>query len=132
MATNNCDSISYADLETEELKVTSAVLYAGANAMAVDCKDEFKTFMEKRWELRDPRKTVEEGKDVTKCAVNFFRKLKANCQDEFNTYWKCIDWGDWQYGNCRKEQGVFDACVLEKLGIEPQNYGTTQEGAYMK
>ena len=44
-----------------------------------------------REELQDPRKCIKEGKDLTNCAMNFFRKLKKTCRPEFETYTKCID-----------------------------------------
>ena len=42
-------------------------------------------------ELRDPRKCLNEGKEVTRCGVEFFNKLRDNCAEEFTTYWTCID-----------------------------------------
>ena len=42
-------------------------------------------------EERDPRKCINEGKEVTSCAFNFFRKVKANCAEEFTQYANCID-----------------------------------------
>lgn len=42
-------------------------------------------------EEKDPRKCLNEGKEVTRCGLNFFSKLRDNCADEFTTYWNCID-----------------------------------------
>lgn len=44
-----------------------------------------------RDELKDPRKCIAEGKAVTNCALNFFRKLKKTCNNEFEQYATCID-----------------------------------------
>ena len=42
-------------------------------------------------EEKDPRKCLQSGKDVTKCTMSFFRKVKKNCADEFQDYAKCLD-----------------------------------------
>jgi NADH dehydrogenase (ubiquinone) 1 alpha subcomplex subunit 8 len=42
-------------------------------------------------EEQDPRKCINEGKEVTRCGFDFYRLLKKNCQEEFNTYHECID-----------------------------------------
>ena len=42
-------------------------------------------------ELNDPRKCLQVGKEVTKCSLDFFRKVKKNCAQEFQDYAKCLD-----------------------------------------
>lgn len=44
-----------------------------------------------RKELKDPRKCLAEGKAVTNCALDFFRKIKKSCAEEFMQYATCID-----------------------------------------
>lgn len=44
-----------------------------------------------RSELSDPRKCLEEGRAVTSCALEFFRKVKKTCADEFTQYATCLD-----------------------------------------
>lgn len=44
-----------------------------------------------RQELDDPRKCLDEGKAVTACALEFFRKIKKTCYDEFTQYSTCLD-----------------------------------------
>lgn len=44
-----------------------------------------------RTEEKDPRKCLNEGKELTACAFEFFRKVKANCTEEFTQYANCID-----------------------------------------
>ena len=39
----------------------------------------------------DHRKCLAEGKEVTKCSLDFFRKMKANCRQEFDAYANCVD-----------------------------------------
>ena len=52
------------DLDVEELTVTSAVLAAGAHHYGTHCKDINETFMRCRMEKKDPRKCLNEGKEV--------------------------------------------------------------------
>lgn len=40
---------------------------------------------------QDPRKCLQEGKEVTSCSLEFFRKMKQNCREEFEKYANCID-----------------------------------------
>lgn len=44
-----------------------------------------------RMEEKDPRKCIAEGKAVTACTMEFFRKVKSACLSEFNQYANCID-----------------------------------------
>lgn len=44
-----------------------------------------------RQELDDPRACIKEGKAVTSCAIEFFRKVKASCAEEFMQYANCLD-----------------------------------------
>ena len=46
-----------------------------------------------RTETGDPRKCINEGKEVTRCGFEFFGKVKKHCADEFTKYWTCIDHG---------------------------------------
>lgn len=47
-------------------------------------------FMLCRDELKDPRKCLKEGREVTACSLEFFRQMKKNCAGEFNTYSTCM------------------------------------------
>lgn len=51
----------------------------------------FQEFMLCRKELNDPRKCIDEGKAVTSCALEFFRKVKKTCFKEFTQYANCLD-----------------------------------------
>ena len=51
----------------------------------------FQEFMLCRKEEKDPRKCIEEGKMVTACALEFFRKVKKACPQELKDYSQCLD-----------------------------------------
>lgn len=44
-----------------------------------------------REEEKDPRKCISEGKAVTACSLDFFRKIKKSCLEEFTQYSNCLD-----------------------------------------
>lgn len=111
-------AVSSQDLDVEELNVTSAVLTGAAYHYGSHCKDENIDFMECRIETKDPRKCLDEGKKVTKCALEFFRKIKGSCNEEFTEYWTCLDYHNQEYPACRKTQKAFDGCMAEKLQIK--------------
>lgn len=78
-----------------------------------------------RAELDDPRKCLKEGRDVTNCSLDFFRKIKKTCHAEFAQYARCLDRSssDLNYKHCRNTQNIFDKCVLEHWNIERPGYG---------
>uniref|UniRef100_A0A8C6ZLQ7 NADH dehydrogenase [ubiquinone] 1 alpha subcomplex subunit 8 n=1 Tax=Nothoprocta perdicaria TaxID=30464 RepID=A0A8C6ZLQ7_NOTPE len=109
---------SLEELDVREVSaVSSAVLKAAAHHYGSQCDRPNKEFMLCRWEEKDPRKCLREGRQVNECALEFFRKIKLNCAEPFTEYWTCIDYTNMQeLRRCRKQQAVFDNCVLEKLG----------------
>uniref|UniRef100_A0A7J8EF72 NADH dehydrogenase [ubiquinone] 1 alpha subcomplex subunit 8 n=1 Tax=Molossus molossus TaxID=27622 RepID=A0A7J8EF72_MOLMO len=105
------------DLKVQEVKVSSAVLKAAAHHYGAQCDKPNKEFMLCRWEEKDPRRCLEEGKLVNQCALEFFRQIKRHCAEPFTEYWTCIDYSGLQlFRRCRKQQAKFDECVLDKLG----------------
>uniref|UniRef100_A0A8C6HFN8 LIM homeobox protein 6 n=1 Tax=Mus spicilegus TaxID=10103 RepID=A0A8C6HFN8_MUSSI len=56
-----------------QVKVSSAVLKAAAHHYGAQCDKTNKEFMLCRWEEKDPRRCLKEGKLVNGCALNFFR-----------------------------------------------------------
>lgn len=43
-----------------------------------------------RYELKDPRKCLKEGKEVTKCAIEGFQDIKKHCGSEFQAHVDCV------------------------------------------
>uniref|UniRef100_A0A8C9L6N5 NADH dehydrogenase [ubiquinone] 1 alpha subcomplex subunit 8 n=1 Tax=Pavo cristatus TaxID=9049 RepID=A0A8C9L6N5_PAVCR len=108
---------SLEELDVQEVTVSSAVLKAAAHHYGSQCDRPNKEFMLCRWEEKDPRKCLQEGRQVNQCALDFFRSIKVHCAEPFTEYWTCIDYSNLQeLRRCRKQQAVFDNCVLEKLG----------------
>ncbi len=44
-----------------------------------------------RQEYKDPRQCLNEGKAVTACSLDFFRKIKKACAQEFTQFANCLD-----------------------------------------
>ena len=55
---------------------------------------------------------------VTKCAFEFFNKVKGSCGEAFTEYWTCLDYKNQKYDRCRKTQASFDSCMSEKLNMK--------------
>ncbi|XP_037548554.1 NADH dehydrogenase [ubiquinone] 1 alpha subcomplex subunit 8 [Nematolebias whitei] len=113
---------SMEELKVKEVKLSSALLKASAHHYGFQCDKPNKEFMLCRWEEKDPRKCLQEGKMVNECALNFFRQIKGNCAESFTEYWTCLDYnGMTELRHCREQQHVFDNCVLDKLGwVRPE------------
>ncbi|KAJ8707146.1 hypothetical protein PYW08_011280 [Mythimna loreyi] len=113
------------ELTVDEVNLSTATLIASSFQLGKYCENANNEFMLCRLEEKDPRKCINEGKAVTACTLDFFRKVKKSCLDEFTQYSNCVDKssGDYSLKNCRKTQGVFDKCALEKLNIERPGFG---------
>ncbi|XP_017468670.1 PREDICTED: NADH dehydrogenase [ubiquinone] 1 alpha subcomplex subunit 8 [Rhagoletis zephyria] len=113
------------ELTVQELNLSTSALRAGAFHLGKQCENQNNEFMLCRQELDDPRACLSEGKAVTNCALDFFRKVKKTCHEEFLQYATCLDKssGNMAFGHCRNTQGVFDKCVSDNLGIDRPDYG---------
>lgn len=113
------------ELTVKEVPVGSPALQAASFHFGKYCENQSNEFMMCRQELDDPRKCLDEGKAVTICALDFFRKMKEMCSAEFTQYANCLDKASPQmdFRFCRKTQAVFDKCVLDELGVERPYFG---------
>ncbi|KAL3835771.1 hypothetical protein ACJMK2_021252 [Sinanodonta woodiana] len=111
---------SYEELTVPELTMTTPVMRAGALHFGKYCDNQCKEFMLCYQETLDPRKCLNEGKEVTRCGFEFFGKVKKHCADEFMKFHECIDFSsrDLIFKPCKKQQKIFDDCMQEKVGIE--------------
>ncbi|CAG2163140.1 unnamed protein product [Oppiella nova] len=119
---------TYEELDVQEINVSQPVLKASAMHFGKYCDQISKEFMLCRIEERDPRKCLSEGKAVTACGLDFYRQVKKNCRNELEKLSKCMEWTDYdlKFWYCRKEQGLYDQCMTEKMGLErpPLGYFT--------
>eukprot|EP00088_Acartia_fossae_P023786 TRINITY_DN24794_c0_g1_i1.p2 TRINITY_DN24794_c0_g1~~TRINITY_DN24794_c0_g1_i1.p2 ORF type:complete len:185 (-),score=51.96 TRINITY_DN24794_c0_g1_i1:340-894(-) len=113
------------ELTVQEVPLGTPYLKAGAFHLGKVCEAENNEFMLCRIETGDPRACLKEGKEVTSCSLNFFKKIKATCASEFTAYAMCIERSSPQmrYAPCRKTQAAFDACVQENMNLSRPDYG---------
>lgn len=113
------------ELTVPEVELTFPVLQAAAFHFGKYCENVNNEFMLCKQEEDDPRVCLDAGRAVTACTLDFFRKMKKHCSQEFNQYYNCIDksTGSQDLSPCRKTQGVYDKCVLDNLQIERPAYG---------
>ncbi|XP_014680658.1 PREDICTED: NADH dehydrogenase [ubiquinone] 1 alpha subcomplex subunit 8-like [Priapulus caudatus] len=108
------------ELTVEEIPLSAPALRTASYHMGKHCLHQSREFMLCDNELRDPRKCLKEGAALTACGMDFLRKLKKSCNDEFETHWRCIEnkSSDLSPARCRNSQGVYDKCMLDNLGME--------------
>lgn len=108
------------ELTVEEIPLSSPAFKTAAFHMGRACYDQSKEFMLCNDELKDPRKCLNEGKELTACGMSFLRNLKKHCAEEFDAHWRCVELKSPQLApmRCRKSQAIYDKCVLENLNVE--------------
>uniref|UniRef100_A0A0A9WYK5 NADH dehydrogenase [ubiquinone] 1 alpha subcomplex subunit 8 n=1 Tax=Lygus hesperus TaxID=30085 RepID=A0A0A9WYK5_LYGHE len=124
--TNDINLPTEEELTVQEVNVSSAVLRAASFHLGKYCENVNNEFMLCRAENgKDPRKCLQEGKAVTSCSLEFFRKMKQACRQQFEMYAECVDKSstNFKLSPCRKSQAVYDGCMLEKLGLEREHWG---------
>uniref|UniRef100_A0A6M2DI53 NADH dehydrogenase [ubiquinone] 1 alpha subcomplex subunit 8 n=1 Tax=Xenopsylla cheopis TaxID=163159 RepID=A0A6M2DI53_XENCH len=112
------------ELTVPEVNLSSPYLQAGAFHLGKQCEFQNNEFVLCRNELEDPRACIQEGKAVTSCALDFFRKMKKSCAAEFHQYANCLDKssGDLAMRYCRKTQMALDKCAFDNYGMERPEY----------
>lgn len=113
------------ELTVSDVNLSISALRAGAFHLGKHCESENNEFMLCKQELKDPRQCIAEGKIVTQCALDFFRKVKKTCYDEFTQYASCLNnsSADMRFSACRNTQTVYDKCVTDNLEITRPEYG---------
>lgn len=115
------------ELKTEEIPLTHNYMLASAMWLGKYCDRQSKEYMLCRREEGDPRACLQNGMEVTKCGMEFYRKVKKSCREELEWYNKCLDWTgkEPQYRRCRHEQALFDGCMHE-AGFTRAKFGDFQ------
>ncbi|XP_003728171.1 NADH dehydrogenase [ubiquinone] 1 alpha subcomplex subunit 8 [Strongylocentrotus purpuratus] len=112
---------SKVELDVPEVPLTSSALKAGAHHFGRQCDKANKEFMLCREEEKDPRKCLEEGRQVTACSFKFFNQIRTHCNESFTEHWTCLDYNKQEFRRCRQSQKKFDTCVFENLGwVRPE------------
>jgi len=112
------------ELTVEEVPLGAPYLKAGATYLGKYCEPQNNEFMLCRLETNDPSKCLADGRAVTNCTNEFFRKVKGSCAAEMTTYAMCLERSskDMDLFLCRKTQAAFDACMKERLNMDRPHY----------
>ncbi|KAJ1916583.1 ndufa8, NADH-ubiquinone oxidoreductase complex I 19kd subunit [Mycoemilia scoparia] len=102
--------------KVEEIGATGAPLKSASYFIGGVCQEYNEDFMLCKAENRDPEHCLKEGRKVTRCAASVLSKIKANCAEEFEAHWKCLDVNNQEFKSCRKQERVFNECIFTKLG----------------
>ncbi|KDQ15430.1 hypothetical protein BOTBODRAFT_108794 [Botryobasidium botryosum FD-172 SS1] len=100
-----------------ELGVTSAPLKSAAFFIGAYCKEYNEDFMLCKQENRNPAHCLKEGRRVTRCATDLIEKMRANCAEQFEKHWQCLELNNQEYYPCRKPERVLNKCMFDKLGL---------------
>lgn len=113
------------ELMVPEVDLSTATLMSAGPHLGKECESVNNEFMLCRYERNDPRACLDLGRKVTACTLNFFKKVKKNCLEEFNQYSNCVDKSSGRFAlrYCRTTQAVFDECMLTKLKMERPDFG---------
>ncbi|KAI8894709.1 hypothetical protein BC833DRAFT_623722 [Globomyces pollinis-pini] len=101
--------------QVDEVGVTSAPMFSMSYFFGSYCKVFSEDFMLCKNESQDPKKCLKEGRKVTRCAIDLIEKLKANCDNEWEAHWDCLDRNNHRFEKCRKKEAPFNKCVFDKL-----------------
>ena len=106
------------DLETDEVNVSVAPLQAGAFHYQIYCKQLTEKFINCRYWKKDPRKCLDEGKELTDCGSRFFKQVKENCDESFVKFFECLDNNNMEYTYCKRQRIVFSKCMEDVVRID--------------
>eukprot|EP01135_Chromosphaera_perkinsii_P010725 Nk52_evm4s2209 gene=Nk52_evmTU4s2209 len=105
--------------EVQEVEATSAPLMAAGRHFGKACEAPSLAFMQcKEDNGQDPSKCLKEGAKVTRCALEFFKELRQNCNEEYTNHWTCLDNNNQDMTKCGPTKEEYNECVFQKMGIE--------------
>ncbi|CAI2166509.1 18038_t:CDS:2 [Funneliformis geosporum] len=110
----------------DDVGTTSAPLKSAAFFIGAYCKEFNDDYMLCKNENNDPKHCLKEGRKVTRCTIELLRKLRENCDKEFETHWQCLDKNNQEYYQCRPQEKTFNSCVFNALNLEKVIPGTPQ------
>ena len=79
------------ELTVEEVPLGTPFLKAAAHHTGKYCETVNNEFILCRTEEADPRKCLKEGRAVTSCHLDFFKKMKIGCNSELTQYAACLE-----------------------------------------
>lgn len=107
----------------EMFKPTSAPLLAASFIIGEQCKQFNDLYMactkekanSQYSDSSDPSDCIPLGYFIKKCIDNTFVSIKNACQDDFESFWKCLDINNQDFIFCRQEEEKFYRCMQAKM-----------------
>ncbi|RKP26217.1 NADH dehydrogenase alpha subcomplex subunit 8 [Syncephalis pseudoplumigaleata] len=109
----------------DEIGATSAPLTSAAYFIGAHCQAYNEDFMLCKAESTNPAHCLKEGRKVTRCAADVLRQLRANCAEEFERHWKCLNEHNLEFPRCRQEERPLNECAFARLGLKKVIPGTS-------
>jgi NADH dehydrogenase (ubiquinone) 1 alpha subcomplex subunit 8 len=88
----------------QEVGVSSAPLKSASFFVGEHCQKYNEDFMLCKNENRDPAHCLLEGRRVTRCAQDLFKKLNESCAQEWEAHWRCLEMHNQEFNGCRKPE----------------------------
>ena len=104
----------------KEIGATTGPLLSASYFIADRCQEFNDDFMmcQKENGTNGAVNCLKEGRKVTRCASSVLRDLNTHCKDEFEMHFKCLNYSNMEFKNCRKAESMLNECVFKSLGLK--------------
>lgn len=106
----------------KEIGATTGPLLSASFFIGDRCKDFNDDFMlcQKENGSNGTVNCLKEGRKVTRCAASVLADLNAHCKKEFEMHYKCLNYSNMEFKNCRKAEHLLNDCVFTSLKLAKQ------------
>lgn len=106
----------------KEIGATTGPLLSASFFIGDRCKDFNDDFMlcQKENGTNGTVNCLKEGRKVTRCAASVLADLNAHCKKEFEMHYKCLNYSNMEFKNCRKAEHLLNDCVFTSLKLAKQ------------
>lgn len=104
----------------KEIGATTGPLLSASFFIADRCKDYNDDFMlcQKENGTNGTVNCLEAGRKVTRCASSVISDLNKHCKEEFEMHFKCLNYSNMEFKNCRKAESMLNDCVFKSLNLK--------------
>ncbi|GMG47079.1 unnamed protein product [Ambrosiozyma monospora] len=103
----------------KEIGATTGPLLSASYFIGNRCRDYNDNFMLCHAEngSNGPINCLKEGRQVTRCAASVISDLNKSCKKEFELHFKCLNYSNMEFKNCRKAETLLNDCVFNNLKL---------------
>ncbi len=95
---------------------TSIELWTSSKIIGRECAKVNKEFFVCKKNSANPADCESASTLASLCAIKVVDSIKADFPTEFNAFAKCLNYNDFRYNDCRKEERSLLDCVNKKNG----------------